>query len=405
MARSAFSLYRRPTKKKPGYTYYVQFWLPEERSYRPGISIASMVDTLGLDPRQYRPSQKCTARLVAEQWIEKGWHAQKSTSIVLTGDFLLTFWDWERSDYIKAKLARKAESIGKAYCQTNHSWIRRYVVPDLGATPLLDLTPHMIERLLLKLSEKSGLNTRTINYILQAIRVPMNEAFRMGQIPKNPCLPVKKFGITNFERGILSADEVQTLLGAQWDDQRCFVAFQVAVAGGLRLGEILALQPKAIAKDHILVAHSYSKTVGLKTTKTNKSRIVPLPQEIIAALHQLASVNPWKNQWIFYSTKSADYPITDKSIEDGFYRAIARIGIVDDKSPTPAPGSRQGRKISFHSLRHYCNAMLRGVLGDEKLRMLTGHSDIKMTNHYDHITDRDLALIRKAQEETILNRG
>ena len=84
------------------------------------------------------------------------------------------------------------------------------------------------------------------------------------------------------------------------------------------------------------------------------------------------------------------------------YKAFALIGIDDDQSKPASAHSRQGRGLSFHSLRHYCNAMLRGVIGDEKLRRLTGHSSVEMTNHYDHVTDLDVVKVRQAQAEIIL---
>jgi integrase len=126
--------------------------------------------------------------------------------------------------------------------------------------------------MMLSLKEETKLSHRTINYIFQAVRVPLAEAYRLGIIQSNPGDPIQKFGTVTIEKGILNSVEVSQLLNMTWPDKRIYAAFLVALFGGLRLGEIIALTKDVIQRDAILVAHSYSKTVGLKTTKTNKPK-------------------------------------------------------------------------------------------------------------------------------------
>ena len=45
---------------------------------------------------------------------------------------------------------------------------------------------------------------------------------------------------------------------------------------------------------------------------------------------------------------------------------------------------------------------LRGTVSDDILRMQTGHSDEKMTDHYDHMTDERGEQLRKAVQGKIL---
>jgi integrase len=49
--------------------------------------------------------------------------------------------------------------------------------------------------------------------------------------------------------------------------------------------------------------------------------------------------------------------------------------------------ARRERNVSFHSFRHFFNSTIRGTVSDDILRLQTGHSDEKMTDHYDHMTD------------------
>jgi integrase len=154
-----------------------------------------------------------------------------------------------------------------------------------------------------------------------------------------------------------------------------------------------------------LVAHSYSKTTGLKGTKNNKPREIPVPASILKTLQELVKSCPHDGEWVFWRLDDSTKPLTDKNLEEGFYHGLEAIGIPDDQNQVPKADSRQGRKITFHSLRHSCNALLRGVLPDEKLRLLTGHQSVAMSNHYDHLTDQDRILIARAQEERLFRKN
>lgn len=398
-----YSLLRRKTGRATRASYSVRFWNSDAGRYGPAKSVRAMLEALDWDPGQYSPFQKSAARLVADEWIRRGFVAAKSETKTPLIDYLETFWDWETSEYIKGKLARKKDSIGKAYARNNKSQIMRYVRPRLPPVTLQSVTPAVLERTVLAIREECGLNPRTINKILQAIRIPLAEAFRLGLIARNPACVVRNFGYEEQEKGILNSEEIKALLALEWPDKRYYGAFCLALVAGLRMGEIIGLRRQDLRPASIVVSHSYCKVVGLKGTKTNKAREVPVPSTVIRQLEELAAANPHGGDWIFWIEDNPDRPLVDRYIEQAFYAALARVGIADDRSEKPSPASRQGRRITFHSLRHGCNARLRGVLPDEKLRLLTGHQGIEMTNHYDHLTDLDRAMIIKAQEERFLS--
>lgn len=118
--------------------------------------------------------------------------------------------------------------------------------------------------------------------------------------------------------------------------------------------------------------HSYSKVVGLKGTKTSRNRIVTLPDRVLTMLRELGEANPHGEGWVFWRPNLPGKPVAERVIEKGFYKALEAIGIPGDPSGTPRPGTRQGRRLSFHSLRHWFSATLHGVLPGEKLRLMTG---------------------------------
>jgi integrase len=63
---------------------------------------------------------------------------------------------------------------------------------------------------------------------------------------------------------------------------------------------------------------------------------------------------------------------------------------------------RRERNILFHGFRHFFNSTIRGSVSDDILRLQTGHSDGKMTDQYDHITDDRGEQLRKAVQKKIL---
>jgi integrase len=63
---------------------------------------------------------------------------------------------------------------------------------------------------------------------------------------------------------------------------------------------------------------------------------------------------------------------------------------------------RMERNLTFHGFRHFFNSTIRGTVSDDILRLQTGHSDEKMTDHYDHMTDDRGDQLRKAVQAKIL---
>jgi hypothetical protein len=60
------------------------------------------------------------------------------------------------------------------------------------------------------------------------------------------------------------------------------------------------------------------------------------------------------------------------------------------------------RNISFHSLRHMANTLLRGSIDEHLLRLTIGHSSQRLSDLYTHLSDRGWRSVALAQERTIL---
>jgi integrase len=363
MARSPFSLYKRRGRYAGHTCYYVQFWDPEHRKYMVGRSINGLIEELNLDPKQYPSNSKAAARMVANLWLSSGKPYTKKKDMLL-GDYCLTFWDWEKSPYIKSQKLRQ-KSIGKEYVQTSLSYIKRFLTGHtLAKAPLSAITPGMLEGFMMEIKERTTLSNKSCNEILRAISRPLSEAARLGMIKESPTNRVQKLGNTCRRKGLLSSQELKALFQRSWPDDRVYTAALVSLTCGLRLGEILAIRQNSIQDGYLLVTASFSKIEGIKGTKNGQERLVALPDKTQQLLTALIKKNPYAEDFAFWSSKPG-VPMSASTVAKAFVKELDCIGITDTIAGNSANGqSRKERNISFHSLRHLHNTLLRGAITD-----------------------------------------
>ena len=204
--------------------------------------------------------------------------------------FLETFWNYDKSEYIRDRLAHGHRfSRRHAYECLNKL---KAVKPFFGDKKLNSVTTDDLKKLSVQLAGK-GLATSTINQIMLVCCTPLKWAFNENSIPANPCLGLTRFSVTNKESGILTEKEVREILFfVEWKDKRAQVASIVSASTGARQGEVLALRPSAIEGDFVNIAYSYSTFDGLKCPKNGKKRVVLLQPFAREALMALLKDNP-----------------------------------------------------------------------------------------------------------------
>ncbi|GHV07183.1 hypothetical protein FACS189485_17070 [Spirochaetia bacterium] len=240
MARTPVSLSRK-------ITYYVQIWLPVEHRYSTARSAAVLADKLGIDPKQWSPSSKAGARYIGDAWLAAGGGVSRMNDPLL-GEYLLDFWDWENSDYIKGKMKR-GQTIGVQHCRDSRNRIESHVMSRIRGIHLREVTAQDLDRLQLQLKKETKLSPKTVNMTMAAVNTPIREAFRLGKIAHN--LSSNFRGLVNDSkiRGILTTAEMEKLFSIPWENESYRLAVTVAYFTGARLGEILALSPKDIEVD------------------------------------------------------------------------------------------------------------------------------------------------------------
>ncbi len=322
------------------------------------------------------------------------------------------------------------------------SLINNYILPIIGSVKLDDLSTHMIDKYYLSLLKvrtrpsqyqkqtEKYLNPYHVKRIHRILRSAFNQGVRWELIPKNPCLNATLPKVEKHEREIWDAE---TFLRAVelCDDDLLRLALNLALAGSLRMGEMLGLTWDCldISEESIANNESYifvnkelqrvSKTaleaVGsrgvikefpaklnspnsrlvLKSPKTKSSvRHIYLPRTVAEMLverkkhldemKELLGSDFYDYNLVFCSDNGL--PMEGSAINRLFTKLIK-----DNNLP----------KVVFHSLRHTSTTYkLKLTHGDIKaVQGDTGHSQTSMvTDRYAHILDADRKVIAEKME-------
>jgi len=133
-------------------------------------------------------------------------------------------------------------------------------------------------------------------------------------------------------------------------------------ACGLRISEATRLDISAIDRANLVL-----RIVG----KSNKERLVPLPQPILDELGHLwlSHHNP---RWLF-PNRCGDASLNTQVLSDSFAAAVVAAGIRRDVTP--------------HALRHsYATRLIENGVDIRVVQILLGHASIASTAIYTHLT-------------------
>lgn len=225
------------------------------------------------------------------------------------------------------------------------------------------LTDADIKKFLIHLVEHGRYSSGTINQIINALRFLYVEIYKrplaLGEIPrpkKERKLPV-----------VLSQQEVLRIFDAL-TNMKHRVMLMLVYSAGLRVGEVVALRHQDIDSDRMMV--------HIRGGKGKKDRYTILSPVVLEALRQY-----WKQytprEWLFEGQiPGKRYSI--RSAEKVFETAVQKAGITKD--------------VSIHSLRHaFATHMLEQGTDLRFIQTLLGHSSIKTTEIYTHVTHQKMS--------------
>ncbi len=292
--------------------------------------------------------------------------------------------------WLEDRVRRKVKATTHIGYQTI---VDRHIIPHLGNVLLGKLTGDHVQRLInLKLDE--GLSRRSACYIHAVLRAALNRAVASRVLAYNPAKGVDLPPATKFRVQPYNPDEARQFLKAFAAD-RLYGLYVLAIASGMRLGELLALQWDNLNLEEatVSVEGTLRKIKGrfliTKPKTISSDRWVALPEVAIVALrdHKLRQAQERLiigDQWsganhVFTTARGAG--IDGPNLTKRFRLQLKRFGL---------------RDIRFHDLRHTAASILinSGSSMSSVSKML-GHSALAVTaDLYSHIfesTQRETA--------------
>ena len=244
-----------------------------------------------------------------------------------------------------------------------------------------------------------GITPQTIHRINTKLKACLNTAIREEIIIKNPCSLVESPKITKTKkREVLTAEEQASFIEAI-QGHKLELLYIVALATGMRLGEILGLKWKYIdfTNNTIEVYNTIQRTFVFddnmkkklktieQTPKTeNGTRVIPLPMSLIPKLKEHRKRQLENKLKYGQSYNISDYVFTDE---------IGRI--IDNKKPNRNLQSILKtlgiEPIKFHGLRKtYATRLFENGVPPKTVQTLLGHADIQTTlNIYTEVMDTE----------------
>jgi integrase len=246
-----------------------------------------------------------------------------------------------------------------------------HLVPWFGDARLDDIEDEDIEaykaaKLELGLSAKTVNNHLAVLSKLYGVAREWKKRTGVDRVPlvKRLKVPVAEFDFLSFEEAWELAEHAG---GYPFGDM-----IRLGLHTGLRQGELIGLRVGDVQADRIVVRQSIVR--GKKgTPKSHKPREVPLNRTAKAALHSFPSAD-----LVYASVEAASdishvcRPLTKGDCKWPLWNACKRAGI---------------RRIGWHVLRHtFASHLAMKGVPLRTIQELLGHSDIRQTMRYAHLS-------------------
>ena len=260
--------------------------------------------------------------------------------------------------------------------QRELSLFNLWISPTIGNRPMREIIPLHLEKIKKEMI-KAGRSARSVQYALAVVRQMFAYAQRnrlfTGQNPADKTGGVKRPKVDNRRTRFLSREEASVLLAElkkRSPDVHDMALFSLHT--GARAGEIFSLQWGDIDFDQA--------TVIFKDTKSDKNRAGFLTDELKAILLQRRPKDAAAAALVFLGRGG----VKIAQISDSFSRAV-------DKTNLNEGVTDRRQRVTFHTLRHtFASWLAIDGINPFHLKELLGHSDLKLTERYSHLSESAL---------------
>jgi integrase len=269
--------------------------------------------------------------------------------------------------------------------------VERHIIPALGQLRLSQLTVSKVQAWV----DADPASARSVNHHRAVLRRALNVAVRQRLLGYNPAALAETPDVVRDKSDPLPPAEIRALLEATRDD-RLYPLWRLALATGLRLGELLGLawddvdlehrtititgQLQRLASDQGGDANGWART-PTKAARTLERIAIGADTAAVLEVHRIRQAKErtpgWRYFGLVFVTERGD-PYHPSVVLMAFRRACEDAGI---------------RRRRIHDLRHTHNRILKdgGVAEDERMARM-GHNTTAMSRRYGGPSeDRDRA--------------
>jgi integrase len=318
--------------------------------------------------------------------------------------------------------AKESGHIREGTWRAYNGHVQNHIIPALGRLQLRNLTPHHVNQMLSKIvtrtdrssdadgKRKGGVSPTTANRVRATLRIALNDAVSARMIPDNAA----KLSRARKERRErirpLELEQVRQLFACT-KDHDLGTLIRIAVATGLRQGELLALEWRDVDLDaaELHVRHTLTRTAAgewrRSETKTDRSRrTIKLTPATVAAFRKQRALNAEKRLLAAQHWKRTltNPGYRERGEKPNYSKPHSMDLVFITAHGNPQHGSNVTHRLQavleeaglpnqrFHDLRHATASLLLAEGMDLfTVKEILGHSQISLTaNLYGHLTSK-----------------
>lgn len=265
-------------------------------------------------------------------------------------------------------------------------YVRLHIVPALGKTSLVRLSPQHLQRLYSDRLE-SGLSPTTVHHLHATIHKALRQAVRWNLVARNVADLVDPPRIVTHEMATLSPAQARAFLAAAEGD-RLEALYVLAITTGMRQGELLGLRWRDVDLDGGSVQirgsmQATSEGLRIAAPKTPGSRrhvlVSEQPREALRkhrvrqAAERLRMGEAWEDNDLVFANQVGRPIPAGNLLRRSFEPLLRRAGLP---------------RMRFHDLRHTSATLLLGEgIHPKIVSEMLGHTRISTTlDLYSHVT-------------------
>jgi len=255
--------------------------------------------------------------------------------------------------------------------------VDNHLTPAIGRHTLLTLGLSTSETWLRAKSD-AGMSPRRVRVIRAVLHTALDEAFKWGRVSRNVTDLVKAPRASRYQAITLDEKQARALLKAA-KGHRLGAIFSVAMAVGLRLGEVLGLhwQDVDLTNKTLTVRQALQRIEGkldfVEPKSETSRRTIVLPEAAVTVLKQhgvrqkkerLKAGAKWQPSGLVF-TSTIETALDDRNVRRAFMDVLTAANLP---------------KMRIHDLRHTCATLLlaQGV-HPKAVQSILGHAQISLT--------------------------